>query len=512
MPARVLPAHANLEHLKHEAKALHKAFLAGDATAIERVRAALGETVTLRLTDAQRTVAREYGFHTWTLLRASVQARRGLSDAIAAFLDAVQQQDADGARKLLDVQPQIATESIHAAAALGRADDVARLIAEDSSRVSARSGRSAADPLFYVCASPFHGESASRDAGLLATAQVLLDAGADPNTHEETFGVPALYAVTGMRSVLPIARLLLDAGANPTDGESLHHAAEHDHEDALEMLLAAGADLNDRGSWGNTPLYFLLRGYDLDRHPAVRRGVIWLLDHGADPNVRCGKEEETALHLAARLGQRESVVRLLLGHGADIRAQRGDARRAWLLAARGGFDETAALLERAGAEPEPLTPSDVLLAACGRGDAEAARAASSRELILGLSADDLRLPIRAAGADRDATVIACVAAGFPPDTLDEGGATALHYAAIRGRLAAVRALLAAGASVTIVDREHSSAALGWACWGADFLHAESADYVGCVRALVDAGARLIDEEYRPKDPGVRRELERAGGH
>jgi hypothetical protein len=48
---------------------------------------------------------------------------------------------------------------------------------------------------------------------------LLLDAGADPNTKDGRYGVPALYAVTGARSVLPLARMLLDAGANPTDGE-----------------------------------------------------------------------------------------------------------------------------------------------------------------------------------------------------------------------------------------------------------------------------------------------------
>src|SRR4029450_3211651 len=47
----------------------------------------------------------------------------------------------------------------------------------------------------------------------------------------------------GRARIVPIARLLLDAGANPTDGESVFHAAEHFHEEALELLLRAGADL-----------------------------------------------------------------------------------------------------------------------------------------------------------------------------------------------------------------------------------------------------------------------------
>jgi hypothetical protein len=74
MSQRILPAGPHLDHLKNEAKALKKAFLAGAAEAIERVRAAIGERAELRLIDAQRVIAREYGFETWTRLRKHVQA------------------------------------------------------------------------------------------------------------------------------------------------------------------------------------------------------------------------------------------------------------------------------------------------------------------------------------------------------------------------------------------------------------------------------------------------------
>ena len=380
--------------------------------------------------------------------------------------------------------------------------EAGRLIAEDRSRLSARVGHPAADPLLFLCYSPFHGESAERDAGLLETARLLLDAGADPNTKDGRYGVPALYAVTGGRSVLPIARLLLDAGANPTDGESVFHAAENFHEDALELLLSAGVDLNHVGEWGNTALYFLLRWHDLAREPRVRQGFHWLLEHRADPNIPSGKEREGALHVAARRGQDAETIRLLLEHGADVHARRGDGSTAWLLARRGGFDALAALLESQGAETSPLSSLDLLVAACGRGDVDAARRLASPESIEALGPEDRLLLPEAAAAGRDSTVEACIAAGFPIDTVDGAGATALHHAAIHGRAAMVRALLDAGADTGIRDREHTATPLGWACFGADFITDAHGDYEGCVRALVEAGAVVSPDEHRAEHAGV----------
>ena len=503
MPSRNLPSRPHLDHLRHEAKALHKAFHDGEADARHRVRAALGDTPALKLTDAQRVIAREYGFPTWARLRARVEGLRGLEEAVGEFLGAVQSQDAQGALRALSMEPRIAVESLHVAAVLGLADNVRRLIAKDPSAVTLRAGDPPADSLLYLCYSLYHGESAERDTGLLGTARLLLDAGADPNTRDGRYGVPALYAVTGVRSVLPIARLLLDHGANPTDGESVFHAAERFHEDALELLLSAGADLNATGEWGNTPLYFLLRWHDVEREPHVGQGLRWLLRHGADPNVPCGRERENALHVAARWGQRPSVIRLLLDHGADVRARTGDGRSAWFLARRGGFDEVAALLESAGAQPEALSPTDNLLAACGRGDSKAARLLTSPDLLRALETGDLLLLPEAAVSDRAPTVLACLAAGFPVDTRDAQGATALHHAAIHGNAPLVRALLAAGADFSIRDTEHRSTVMGWACFGADHVSDAEGDHAECVRALLDAGARPHPDEHPPRHPRVR---------
>lgn len=510
MPSRTLPARPDLDHLKHEAKALRDAWAADDSSARARVSAVLGPCTALKLTGAQRVIAREYGFATWAKLRTHVQAMRGGEGALTAFLTAVQHQDASRALEIIRDEPRLPATSLHVAAVLGLDVEARRLITQDASQVCARMGSPAGDPLLWLCYSPLHGESPERDEGLASTARALLEAGADPNTRDGKYAVPALYAVTGVHDAPRIARILLEAGARPTDGESVFHAAEKFHEASLALLLEYGVDLNATEGWGNTPLYFLLRYWPVAKMPRVRQGLVWLLDHGANPDVRCGREVETSLHVAVRRRQDASIVRLLLERGADVHARSGDGRTAWDLAWRAGADELVALLEEFGAERGAVSPVDALMAACGRGDVEAARTLATNGLAASLDRADVRLIVDAASTGHFDAVIACVAAGFPPDTRDDSGASALHHAAIHGHAAAVRALLRHGADVHMRDREHRSTPLGWACYGADHVQEPGGGYEDAVRALLEAGAQVRPEADAPAHPGVRAVLAERG--
>jgi ankyrin repeat protein len=336
--------------------------------------------------------------------------------------------------------------------------------------------------------------------------RALLDTGANPNARHGQYDLPALFVATGHHHEPEIARMLLEAGAHPNDGESVFHAAESFHEEALELLLRFGADLNWTGDSGNTPLYFLLRYWDLEREERAERGLRWLLDHGADPNVRCGRERETSLHVAVRRGQGREVVRLLLDRGADVGARRGDGRTPWVLAERGGFEELRALLEESGARPEPLSPEDELLAACSRGDEAEARRRGTPELLAALEPVDLELILEAARQGRANVVRACLAAGFPVDLQDENAATALHHAAINGQAPALRELLQGGADHTLRDKEHHATPLDWATFGVDHVDRPGGDYEACARALLEAGARPTEGHYLPRHEGVRAAL------
>lgn len=502
MPFRQLPAHPHLDHLKGQARALRRAFDAGEAQAVARVRAVLGAQETLKLTEAQRVVAREYGFPSWARLRAHVQAARGVAEAVAAFLDALDEQDAARAGEVLRAEPRAATASLHVAAALGLEEEVRRQLREHPEQVRVRAGRSPSEPLLWLCASPFHGGSPARDRGLVASARALLEAGADPDTRSGgAFELPALYFVTGVREATAVARLLLEAGANPDDGESAHHAAQMGHLRALELLREFGADL-DYDAAAYTPLTFVLES-SAPASASAAQGVRWLLEHGADPNLASGPSGETALHIATRRGFDPEMLRLLLAHGADPASRRADGRTPWTLARRGGFDPLAAVLEAAGAEPQPIGPEDALLAACARGEVTAAAALATPALVRALSPDALALLPRAAGEGWPKVVHACLAAGWPVDAVDEFGATALHQACLQGRSGVVRELLARGADLARRDPEHNGTALGWACFGADYVHASDGDYESCVRALLEAGARHGPDQHYPDDAALR---------
>jgi len=68
-----LPARPDLDQLRHQARELHRAALAGEARALRRLRQVSG---TVGLSAAQLAIAREYGFASWPQLKAEAERRR----------------------------------------------------------------------------------------------------------------------------------------------------------------------------------------------------------------------------------------------------------------------------------------------------------------------------------------------------------------------------------------------------------------------------------------------------
>ena len=142
---------------------------------------------------------------------------------------------------------------------------------------------------------------------------------------------PLMVALEFRRTSL--VRTLLSLGANPNgksnDGKTcLSHAIDADDAESLDLLLEAGADIEQIGSSFLTPLAL-----------AAVRGNVKMIEHllrrGANIEAR-GEMEETPLIQACFFGQAEAVASLLR-HGANRSAKDSFGNTALVVAhERGG--------------------------------------------------------------------------------------------------------------------------------------------------------------------------------
>jgi ankyrin repeat protein len=426
------------------------------------------------------------------------------------FLASIRELDGESAQRLLEECPAIVRTSIHAAAAAGAADVVAEFIRHDPSGLERTHGVQEWPPLAYACASPLHALDGSRASALLDTATRLVDAGASANSasaYVEDNGTKAPISVLYhaiMSNHVAVARLLLERGARTQDGESIYHAAQYNRRECLDLLRRHGADFSSRQSpYGNTPLFFLAGHHNDDGGQAAwAQGFLWLLEHGADPDVSSDRHESRPLHVLAS-GGRHHVLQWTVAFGADVNAARLDGRTPYVQALRSGNAEGAAFLIAHGASTDTVTPTDELLAACLAADDVAARAVLAREpgLMATLTEEDRAAVNTAAHLGRLDAVRLMVALGFPIDVEHEG-ASPLHWAAWFGRLEMVRLLLDLGAPVNIRDRRFGSSPVGWAAHGSRFNERPGSDERFCaiVDLLLDAGGDRAASFNRWGDP------------
>ena len=418
-------------------------------------------------------------------------------DLVERFLAAIREQRAGEAEALLEGHPEIAGSELCVDCALGDETRVSARVAEDPG--SATRPRAPGDwpPLLYASASPFHERSPAHAEALARVVQRLLDAGASPNTFvlwhldDADSRLPALYFASAAGNA-PVTRALLEHGADANDGESVYHAAQFDREDCLELLRMHGGDLSGRHAyWGNTPLYFNLGHIEGGLNTArADRGIRWLLEHGADPEVPSGPQEETALHCAARVGRAAEMIALLVAHGAQLSRRTKSGATPYALALRHGNLATASALAAHGADTTNVLDADRLVAACAAADETAARALLARtpDLIASLGAEAGEAIGRMSERADPAPLRLMLDLGFPAEGSPAAGETPLHRAAWHGRPLNVAMLLARGVRVSVRDHTYGCSALAWACHGSANCRTADDDYVRCVDLLIDAGA------------------------
>ena len=480
--SRELPAKPSLEFLRKQAKQLQRTTSQG------------------KLADAQHALAREYGFADWAGLKSFV-ITLGLPPAEALTV-AIRNQDAQRVRELLESYPELRAKINEPLANYGFGQHALFAAVQRSDR---------------------------------ATIDVLLDAGA--NIHKRTEWWAGGFGL--LDDCDPsLVDFLVERGA----AIDAHAAARLGMISKLTELVAADQDVvHAKGGDGQTPLHFA----------STLEIAQLLLDHGAEIDALDVDHESTPAQYMLRVEQkrhyprdRQNVARYLVsrGCGTDLlmAAALGDVNlvrhhldtdpasvrmnvseawfpkkdpRAggtiyiWML----GANRTAHAVAREFGHEQVFellmerTPEDLKLAlACELGDESTFQdyLARNPDAANTLSeADRQKLPAAAQSNNTNAVQL-MLEAGWPVNTPGEMGATALHWAGFNGNAEMTRDILRFHPDIETKSREYAGTALSWAIYASgNGWHRDTGDFVGTVRALLNAGAALPSdtEALEPSD-------------
>lgn len=487
---RPLSSRTTVSLLKQEAKRWLSALKRHDPDAEQRLREAWPQAPadpTLR--DVQHALAREYGHASWVALGDHLAdlavERQGRADWLNVILSHGWSGDISAARRLAARHPELARDSIFAAAAMGDVAAVERHLTQSPTAATATCAVRGWTALAHV----MYGRLDDRNA--LTLAQRLIDAGADIHVQfDDGWGNP-FTLLTGIAGdgegakpphpeVQALATLLLDQGIDPFDTQLLYNTSLH-HDDSawLELLWSRSVERGLDAQWRATEgkrlsgrvsvhtLDYLLGNAVLRSH---RVRVQWLLEHGANAD---------ALH--AYSGRRVHT----------------EARLA-------GFADGVSLLEAHGARGEVLPPMLDFVAAVMLDDMPTVHRLLDQQPSLIRTAAPLH---RAALQGRTDLVMTLLSLGADVHVPDHEGATALHRAVQGGSVAAAMMLLEAGADIDRREPRFQGTALSWAIALAQpELAAVLAPRSSDVRALARLGEVDRLRDVLTMSPGLANEL------
>jgi ankyrin repeat protein len=472
---RKWPRWPNFNQFKRQAKELLKVYRACDVEAVAEVERyeQTPDPSTFAVHDAQRVLARSYGFSSWQKLKSYVQtiekyrqpleprsdddANKFLRMACISYFDGDHPSRRESARQLLAGKPQIARANIYTAAAVGDVAAVTEFLAK-SADVHAKGGPFDWEPLLYAAYSRL--ESDAEEHSTLQVARLLIEEGADPNvgflwdwggqfpclctalTGVLGLGESDVHRVEGPLYQPPhqycfdFARLLLEAGADPNDNQGLYNRMQYPSDEHLKLLFEYGLGKDQGGPWFKRFFQFWPR-----------------VDNRSPSDILSYQ-----LRYAVKANYIDRV-RLLVEHGADVNSASqypAGARAPYAEALYHGHREIADYLVVSGAKQIALSRPDAFAAACNRADADRAR-----ELVASdptLLDEPGELLISAAEEGRVDSLRLLVELGFDLNGKADRPSP-LHYAALAGQLNTVKLLVELGADVHARDPDYNATPL-----------------------------------------------------
>lgn len=457
MTTRPLAGNATLDSLKKQAKAFLKAVQSGDASAQSRVTPYFPDIAGVGLQDIQLVLAREFGFSSWTKLKAHLEsgdrkhvprdqlANQFLSLATVSYFSriAADPERFDEALELLEAHPEIAEENIHVAAVLGDAAGLGRWLERQPQLLDRKDGPYDWSPLMYAAYARLPGRSS------LPAARELVRRGADANAFFLDDGQYRFTALTGVfgegeagkvrqpphPEYEVFARLLLEAGAEANDSQALYNRMFEPDNTCLELLLEYGLSAEDRNNW-------LVRedGTLVENSQTVfDYQLAWALEH--------------------RMGER---VRLLVENGADVnKVVNGRTPYEW--ARLGGDGELAEYLVSRGAVAVRLKPEDEFCIAVMNKDISLEELKGMKpagDIFEAMQKAHSAMLHEAAGENDLENVNRMLALGLDVNAMTSR--TPLHEAALHGYIEMAKLLIEHGADTTIRDPHFYSPPISWA--------------------------------------------------
>jgi len=492
--SKQLPLNPSLEYDKKQSKALLKAYQAGDADALARVRESHPRlqnvperTIPLeefKLSDAQLVIAREYGFSSWSQLKHQIEiVKAGLEQSFSRFADAVSLGDGVQVRKLLEAAPALAK----------RINDP--VIGFDA-------------PAIVVAAG----------CGNQELIDVLLEYGADVNA-KSVWWAGAFGVLHNTDSNL--AKHLIAHGAKI----DAHAASEHGMLDVLHALVDADpAVVHSQGPDGQRPLHFarsiptidflIERGADIDALDVDHRATAaqWMI--GEYPELTrylITRGSDTDIFMACALGDSDlmrnlidaepNVVNMRIGQkdytrvppapGLHIYAYTfGDNKSPHQIAQDFGHDAVyQLLLERSSTQRR-------FIAACERVDAVVARALlkDSPSIADAMPSQDQRLLADAAWENDIEAVRLLLDLGFDTHVRGANESTPLHRAAFHGFSEVVHLLLQHNPPLTL-QNQYGARPLDSAIYGAVHSWRHDGDFPKTVEMLINAGSKISADSF-----------------